>query len=334
MALETEVRSILFLDLAGWSKLRPFQVAHYLEVGFPRVADLVAAKKPTHCNTWGDAIVATFASVRVAAQCALDVRDFFRRASDLDGVPAGLEPRIALHVGEVLVAHNPVLGRADVFGDAVHLAARLEPVTARGAVYCTEAFARSLGEIADLGPAAHPAGRATLPKGFGEVAVYVVTGPGEHPPIPATSPPPSAAAAREAVPGDSAAPSLARSRDELATLFEGRAPGLVSLLREHGAEYVARFESLHRKHLAELRTGNLVGAHEVLRKISVLLQEASPGIDLSLYSRAPRDAAADRDPATAATVRLVRLIHSAAHAASPDEIQDAYARFLTFQAPR
>ena len=183
--VETETRSILFMDLAGWSNLTPIQICTYLQHALPRVADIIQTKfKASHLNTWGDALVATFSSAREAAECALDIRDHFRRATEADGIPAGLTPRLSLHLGEVIVAHNPLLGHTDIFGEAVHLAARLEPVTPHGIVYCTEIFASVLMTIKGLGPVAHRIGSLDLPKNFGTVVAFAVTGPGEPPPAP------------------------------------------------------------------------------------------------------------------------------------------------------
>jgi class 3 adenylate cyclase len=178
----TVTLSILFMDLAGWSKLKTPQIATYLEKALPKLSDKIRAFHSTHLNTWGDAVVATFASAAAAANCALDVRDFFRRAAESDGVPRGLVPRVSLHLGEVIIATNPLLGKEDIFGEAVHLAARLEPVTARGQVFCTEALANALMAVAGTAPVAHPMGEVDLPKGFGQVKVFAVTGPNEDAP--------------------------------------------------------------------------------------------------------------------------------------------------------
>lgn len=132
-------------------------------------------------NTWGDAIVATFPSAKSAAESALKMRDFFERALPRDGIPKGLACRIALHQGEVIVCTNTLLEREDVFGEAVHVAARLEPVTAPGQVYCTGAFAHALDAVSNLAPRATSVGRLKLAKAFGEIEVFVATWPNEVP---------------------------------------------------------------------------------------------------------------------------------------------------------
>lgn len=195
----TTTLNILFMDLAGWSKLSTVQVTGYLQKALPKLADRVKVFHATHQNTWGDALVTTFGSAVDAANCALDIRDFFRRASEAEGVPKGLTPRVSLHVGEVILAYNPLVNREDTFGEAVHLAARLEPVTPHGQVYCTEEFAKSLKAVAGAGPVAHAMGEVDLPKAFGRVMVFAVTGPNEDPPpAPAASGGPQPASAHSA----------------------------------------------------------------------------------------------------------------------------------------
>ena len=176
--------SIMFMDLSGWSKQKPHDIHRYLTVALPKLAEVVAKHQPVHQNTWGDALVVTFQSAARAAECALDVRDFFRRTPATQGVPLGLIPRIALHTGEVIVAVNPLRGEEDVFGDAVHRAARLEPATKVGDVYCTEVFARALGEVSGCAAQARFVCEVELPKGFGRERAHVVLGPGETLPAP------------------------------------------------------------------------------------------------------------------------------------------------------
>lgn len=182
-----ETLSILFMDLAGWSSLSSPQIVTYLEKALPKLAQKIGGFNSTHLNTWGDAVVATFSSSSEAANCALDIRDFFRRVPEGHGVPPGLTPRISLHVGDTIIAHNPILDREDTFGEAVHLAARLEPVTARGQVFCTEEFANSLRRVKGLAPVAHVLGEVDLPKRFGTIKVFAVLGPNEDPPTAATA---------------------------------------------------------------------------------------------------------------------------------------------------
>lgn len=55
-------------------------------------------------------------------------------------------------------------------------------MTWKGQVFCTEVFADALTAVKGLGALPHPAGDVVLPKGYGTVKAFVVTGPGEDAP--------------------------------------------------------------------------------------------------------------------------------------------------------
>jgi class 3 adenylate cyclase len=169
--------SVLFLDVSGWTKLQPDQIHSYVENAMPRIAELLAPAQIV--NTWGDGIVATFDSATTAATTALEIRDLFRRSTSVDGIAPDLRARISLHLGDVLEMHNPITARRDIFGPAVHLAARLEPTTDPGKVFCTSRFADALGDVKTLAPKAEFVAKVKLPKDFGEVDVYSVRWPNE-----------------------------------------------------------------------------------------------------------------------------------------------------------
>jgi len=185
----TRSTNILVMDVSGWSKLGADEIHAYVTRALPRLEKELVGHD--FRNTWGDAIVATFPSAKDAAESALKMRDFFERALPRDGIPKGLSCRIALHQGEVIVCTNPLLGREDVFGDAVHLAARLEPVTCPGQVFCTDTFARALGAITNLAPRASPVGKRKLAKDYGEIDAFVVTWHNEQPSLEAAVEPKS-----------------------------------------------------------------------------------------------------------------------------------------------
>lgn len=177
--MQTKTQTILFMDVSGWSKLRPADIATFVEKAMPKLAEIVNRHSAELVNTWGDALVATFNSVTAACECALDIRDTFRRGTPQQGFAEGLRSRISLHMGEVIYTRNPIIERNDIFGPAVHLAARLEPKTQPGAVFCTEAVANALQEISGLGPKAAFVEEVELPKGFGKCKAFRVLGQGE-----------------------------------------------------------------------------------------------------------------------------------------------------------
>jgi hypothetical protein len=55
-------------------------------------------------------------------------------------------------------------------------------VNREGSRVCTQQFADALGAIAGLGPRAHRWGDLDLPKDYGQITAFVVTGANEAPP--------------------------------------------------------------------------------------------------------------------------------------------------------
>ena len=171
----TKTKSILFMDVSGWSKLTAPDIHAYATKG------LIALKEQLggydFINTWGDSVVATYDSAKTAAENALCIQSFFNNSYPASGVSSGLICRVSLHVGEVISCRNALLDKLDIFGAAVHVAARLEPVTKPGAIFCTKDFADRLKEVQGLAPKAWLLGPLDLDKGFGRVEVFVLTGP-------------------------------------------------------------------------------------------------------------------------------------------------------------
>ncbi len=181
-SVSTKTRTILFMDVAGWSKLTAHEIHTYATTGLHNLSTTL--KDYDFINTWGDAIVATFDSAKSAAENALRIRDFFANSYPESGVPSGLTCRVSLHVEEVISCDNALRNDKDIFGEAVHVAARLEPVTMPGNVFCTKPVADMLSEVHGSAPRAWPIGPLDLAKDFGTVDVYVVTGPNSSDPRP------------------------------------------------------------------------------------------------------------------------------------------------------
>jgi adenylate cyclase len=79
-------------------------------------------------NTWGDAVIAEFASVIEAVQCAVEIQ---QELSDHDrDLPEALRMRfrIGINLGDVMVEG------ADIYGDGVNIAARLQELAEPGGI--------------------------------------------------------------------------------------------------------------------------------------------------------------------------------------------------------
>ena len=141
------VRSLLFADVKGFSKLTDEQLPPFAEHVLGLMARVLdeRGEAVAYRNTWGDALYAVFEDVLSAAACALELQeamgsiDFGRY-----GLPEHLALRSGVHVGPVFSIRDPVLGVPAFMGSHVSRTARIEPVTPPGAVFTTEAFAAAL----------------------------------------------------------------------------------------------------------------------------------------------------------------------------------------------
>ena len=92
------------------------------------MATLIERHEGRIVNTWGDAVIAEFASVVEAVQCAVETQQ------ELFGMNGSLPEarqmrfRIGIHLGDVMVEGD------DVYGDGVNIAARLQELAEPGGI--------------------------------------------------------------------------------------------------------------------------------------------------------------------------------------------------------
>ncbi|RZJ99517.1 MAG: adenylate/guanylate cyclase domain-containing protein [Novosphingobium sp.] len=174
-----EIRSILFADYKGFSRLGERELPLFMAEVMGRIG-AVLAEFGDHVefrNTWGDAIYAIVDEPRVAARLALALQ------KRLEGLPAVLIPsgaeagmRIGVHYGPIWQGTDRITGNRIWYGGEVNRTARIEPVTPVGGVYCTESFAAAL-LIDDCGDCRFTSvGPRALPKDAGELELYRLEG--------------------------------------------------------------------------------------------------------------------------------------------------------------
>ncbi|MEJ5977178.1 adenylate/guanylate cyclase domain-containing protein [Novosphingobium sp. PS1R-30] len=174
-----EIRSILFADYKGFSRLGERELPLFMAEVMGRIG-AVLAEFGDHVefrNTWGDAIYAIVDEPRVAARLALALQ------KRLEGLPAVLIPpgaeagmRIGVHYGPIWQGTDRITGNRIWYGGEVNRTARIEPVTPVGGVYCTESFAAAL-LIDDCGDCRFTSvGLRALPKDAGELELYRLEG--------------------------------------------------------------------------------------------------------------------------------------------------------------
>lgn len=151
--LERKLVAILAADVEGYSRhMERDEAATLATLSSHRLIfdELIAAHNGRITGTAGDSVLAEFASVVDALDCALKVQD--RLAAANAGVEAEhrLWFRIGLNVGDVMVKDG------DIFGDGVNIAARLESLATPGGVCISRGVrdhVRKMGRYAfeDLG---------------------------------------------------------------------------------------------------------------------------------------------------------------------------------------
>ena len=178
-SLRQEVKSILFADVVGYSKLSEKVIPDFIELFLRQLSQLISntSHGPCHVNMWGDAVYAVFAFAEDAGRFALQLTQMIRdRETDwiakgmyyeeLDRpegeiVKRALNIRVGLHTGPVFSHFNPVIRQMGFTGSHVSRTARIEPVARAGEIYASEEFAA----MAELGLriAADPPGTGAHP---------------------------------------------------------------------------------------------------------------------------------------------------------------------------
>ena len=129
--VKRRLTTVLCADVHGYSQLMEADEAGTLERLHryrAAMAGLVERHDGRIVNTWGDAVIAEFASVVEAVQCAAEIQQEIS-SQDSDRPNAHrMRFRIGINLGDVLVDGS------DIYGDGVNIAARLQELAAPGGV--------------------------------------------------------------------------------------------------------------------------------------------------------------------------------------------------------
>ncbi len=137
----------MFTDMVGYSALVQRNETLALELLDEHRALLRAAFAEhggREIEAVGDGFFVEFSSTLSAARCAVTIQ---QRLAERNGAAAGRLPiqiRIGLHVGDVVARDNRV------HGDAVNIAARIEPIAPPGGICVSEDVARQIQNKIDL----------------------------------------------------------------------------------------------------------------------------------------------------------------------------------------
>jgi hypothetical protein len=169
------MRSILFGDFSGFSRLRDQHVAAFVECVLEPLARALDPFEDSIVvrNTWGDGLFLVLNGLVVGAQCALTIQETL---ADIDlvaaGLPGDMSLRLAGHVAPVFDLYDPLLGGPNALGRELTRAARVEPRTPTGEVYVTSAFAGMMALTPGCGMTAEYVGVMTTAKDFESAPVY------------------------------------------------------------------------------------------------------------------------------------------------------------------
>ena len=129
--VKRRLTTVLCADVYGYSRLMEADETGTLETlrrYRTAIARLVERHDGRIVNTWGDAVIAEFASVVEAVQCAIEIQ---QEISQQDSAPPPLNPmrfRIGINLGDVMVDGT------DIYGDGVNIASRLQELAEPGGV--------------------------------------------------------------------------------------------------------------------------------------------------------------------------------------------------------
>ena len=144
--VERKLAAIFAADIAGYSRLMARdEVGTLARLKACRliIDGLVASHRGRIFNTAGDSVVADFASAVDAVQCAVAVQAAIATENAGIAVDEPTQLRIGVHVGDVMVDGDNLLG------DGVNIAARLEGLAEPGGISLSEdAFRQVCGKIA------------------------------------------------------------------------------------------------------------------------------------------------------------------------------------------
>jgi adenylate cyclase len=129
--VKRRLTTVLCADVHGYSRLMGADEAKTLDT-LRRYRSAIAGLVQRHdgriVNTWGDAVIAEFASVVEAVQCAVEIQqEISHQDSDLPQAHQ-MRFRIGVNLGDVMVDGT------DIFGDGVNIAARLQELAEPGGV--------------------------------------------------------------------------------------------------------------------------------------------------------------------------------------------------------
>jgi adenylate cyclase len=129
--VKRRLTTVLCADVHGYSRLMEADEAGTLATlrrYRTAIAGLVERHDGRIVNTWGDAVIAEFASVVEAVQCAVEIQQEISNQESDPPQAQRMRYRIGVNLGDVMVDGS------DIYGDGVNIAARLQELAEPGGV--------------------------------------------------------------------------------------------------------------------------------------------------------------------------------------------------------
>jgi adenylate cyclase len=129
--VKRRLTTVLCADVHGYSRLMEADEAGTLarlRRYRTAIAGLVARHDGRVVNTWGDAVIAEFASVVEAVQCAVEIQQEISSQEPDPPQMHRMRFRIGINLGDVMVEGT------DIYGDGVNIAARLQELAEPGGI--------------------------------------------------------------------------------------------------------------------------------------------------------------------------------------------------------
>ena len=130
-SVERKLTTILHADVAGYSRLMGADEVVTLRTltAYRQVTDsLIQQHRGRVVGSAGDSILAEFASVVEAVQCALEIQQALKAKNNELSPDRRMEFRIGINLGDVMVEGE------QIYGDGVNIAARLESLDEPGGI--------------------------------------------------------------------------------------------------------------------------------------------------------------------------------------------------------
>jgi len=175
-----QICAILFADVMKYSELDETRLPDFVTGYLQPLASMIQTARhrgygPLDFNTWGDGLFCIFDSMLKAGNFALALQQLTVSGKwKITGSAEKLKLRTALHAGPVYRIQDPIYAKDSFIGTNLNFAARMEPVTPPGEIFCSQAFAALAASEGVQDFICEAVGKIKFAKRFGKYPLYVL----------------------------------------------------------------------------------------------------------------------------------------------------------------